>query len=56
MLTLILKFMTSQTGKQRITIQILLNISRAKGQQTTKFVELTEYNIRNVFLKKSCGR
>ena len=33
---LILKFMTSQTGKQTITIPILTNISRNKGNHTTK--------------------
>ena len=51
--------MTSQTGKQIITIHILPNISRKKGNQTMKFSQLIEYNIRNIFLEKSfrkCGR
>ena len=52
------KFMTSQTGQQIITIQILPNISRSKGNQTTKLGHLTEYNMRNIFLEKlytQCG-
>ena len=44
------KFMTSQTGKQIITIHILPNISRSKANQATKFGQLIEYNMRNVFL------
>ena len=34
--------MTSQTGQQIITIQILPNISRSKGNQTMKFGQLIE--------------
>ena len=45
--------MTSQSGKQLITIHILPNISRSKGNCTMKFGQLLEYNIRNIFLKKS---
>ena len=30
---------------------ILPNISRGKGNQTIKFGELMEYNMRNIFLK-----
>ena len=55
---LILKFMTSQPEKQIIPMQILPNISRSKGNQTTKFAQLTECNMRNIFLEKSyikCG-
>ena len=51
--------MTSQTGQQIITIHILFNISRNKGNQTMKFDQLIEYNIRNIFLEQSytqsCG-
>ena len=50
--------MTSKSGKQAIAIHILPNISRSKGNQTMKFAHLTEYNMRNGFLKKShpkCG-
>ena len=39
-------------------IRILLNISRRKGNQTMKFGQLIEYNMRNTFLEKSyikCG-
>ena len=52
-LNLISEFMTSQTGKQIITIHILLNISRRKGNQSMKFDQLIEYNVRNIFLQKS---
>ena len=48
--------MTSQPGKQRITIHILLNISRIKGNQTMKFGQLIEYPKRNIFLKKLCRK
>ena len=37
---------------------MLPNISRSKDNQTVKFGQLIEYNMRNVFLKKSytkCG-
>ena len=52
-------FMTSQTGYQTIVIYILPNVSRSKGNQTMKFGQLIEYNMRNIFLEKSnikCGR
>ena len=45
--------MASQPGKQTITIHILRNISRAKGNQTMKFGQLIEYNQSNIFLQKS---
>ena len=45
--------MTSQPGKQTIGIHILPNISTSKGIQTMKFGQLIEYNMRNIFLKKS---
>ena len=45
--------MTSQSGKQIIAIHILLNISRSKGNQTNKFVQLVKCNMRNIFLEKS---
>ena len=43
--------MTSQTGEQVISIHILLNISRGKVNQSMKFGQLIEYNMRNIFLK-----
>ena len=55
---LITKFVTSQPGKQAITIDILSNIWRSTGNQKIKFVQLIEYNMRNIFLEKSytnCG-
>ena len=45
--------MTPQVGKQTIAMYILPNISRIKGNQTMKFGQLTEYNLRNIFLEKS---
>ena len=54
MIRLILKFMTSHTGEQTITMHILPNISQSKDNQTMKFVKLVEYNTRKVFLQKSC--
>ena len=50
-LTLISKFMTSQTGQQVITIYILFNISRSKGNQAMKFGPLISSNMRNIFLE-----
>ena len=50
--------MTSQPGKQLISMHILPNISRSKSNQTTKFGQLIEYNMRNIFLEKpytKCG-
>ena len=41
-LRLILKFMTSSTGKQIITKLILPNISRSKGNQTMEIGQLIE--------------
>ena len=51
---LILKFMTSQPGQQTIGIHILPNISRTKDNQIMKFDQLIEYNMRNIFVEKSC--
>ena len=45
--------MTSQPGKQTIAIHILPNISRSKGNQTTKFGQFIEDNMRNIFLENS---
>ena len=50
------KFMTSQPGLQRIAIHILPNISQSKSNQTMNFDQLIEYNKRNVFLQKLCGK
>ena len=43
--------MTSQAGKHAIAIRILLYISRRIGNQTMKFVQLIEYNVRNILFK-----
>ena len=49
--SLISKFMTSQSGYQTISIHILSDISRSKGNQTMEFGQLTDYDIRNIFLE-----
>ena len=45
--------MTSKPGQQIITIHIL---SKGKGDQTMKFGELIEYNMKNIFLEKSYAK
>ena len=45
--------MTSQTIQQIIIIHMLSNISRSKGNQTMDFGQMTENNMRNVFIEKS---
>ena len=44
--------MTSQPGLPAISIHILPNISKTKGNQTMTFGQLIEYNKRNIFLQK----
>ena len=53
---LLSKFRTSQPSSQTITIHMSPNISRRKGNQTMKFIQLTEYNKINIFLQKSCRK
>ena len=43
--------MTSQTGQQIITIQILPNISRSKENQEMKSVQLIKLCVKNIFFK-----
>ena len=43
--------MISSNGKQIITKRILSNISRRISNQSMKFGQLLEYNMRNTFLK-----
>ena len=45
--------MTSSTGKQIITLHMLPNISRSKGNQTMKSGQVTEYKMRNNCFEKS---
>ena len=45
--------MMSQPGKQTSAIYILPNISRTNGNQTMKFGQLMECNMRNICLEKS---
>ena len=44
--------MTSQPGKQSIAIHLLPYISRGKDNETVKFGQLIQYNIRKIFLEK----
>ena len=53
---LISKFMTSQPGYIIITIHILPNISRSKGNQTMKFGQATEHHKENIFFQKPCRK
>ena len=48
--------MPSQPGLQTVAIHILPNISLSKGNQTMKSGQLIEYNKRNIFLQKLCGK
>ena len=48
---LILKFITPQSGKQTTALHLLPNISRSKGNQTMKFGQLIEDNMRNILEK-----
>ena len=41
------------TGQQIITIHVLPNVSKIKGNQAMKFGHLIEYNVRNTFHQKS---
>ena len=50
-LRLVSKLMTSQPGKQTITVQILRNISKSKNNQTMTFDQLIKFNMRNIFLE-----
>ena len=42
----------SQPGLQAIVIHILPNILRSKGNQTMKFDQLLDYNMRIIFIRK----
>ena len=48
--------MTSQPGQQTIAMHKFINISRSKENQTMKHGQLIEYNKRNTFLEKLCGK
>ena len=50
-LRLISVFLISQPGKLTITIHILPNISKSKGNKTMKFGQLTEWKVKNIFFK-----
>ena len=45
--------MKSDPDQQIIVIHILPDISRSKGNQTMKYGQLIDYDVRNIFLEKS---
>ena len=49
---LIPNLMTSQPGELTIVIHILPNISGNESNETMKFGQLIEYNMRNIILEK----
>ena len=49
----IFKLYNVTNWEQIITIHILPNISRSRGNQGMKFCQLIEHNIRNIFFEKS---
>ena len=51
-LRLIQNFIMSQSGKQIITVHIMLNISSCKDNQAMKFGQLIEDNVKNIFLER----
>ena len=55
-LSLISKCMTSPTGQQIITIDILSNISRIEDNQEMKFGQLRECIARNILFQKLCRK
>ena len=48
--------MTSQPSLQTIAIHLLPNISQSKSSQAMKIGQLIEYNKRNSFIQKLCGK
>ena len=48
--------MTLKPKKQTVTMHILPYILRSKDNQIVKFGQLIEYNMRTIFLGKSCPK
>ena len=51
-----IRLISSQTGKETITIHILPNIARVISNQTRKFAPLIEYNMKNIFFKNNAEK
>ena len=51
LISLFSKLLTSQPDKQTIEIHVMHNFSKSKGKQTMKVGQLTEYNMRNIFIE-----
>ena len=45
-----------QARTAKYLVPLLSNISRSKGNQTMKFGQLIECNMRNIFLQKVCTK
>ena len=48
--------MMSQTGQQIMTKHALSNISKSNDNKTMKFGQLTQYDVVNIFLQRSCRK
>ena len=54
--SLIQNVMTSQTGQQICNYKTHFAQHLKKGNQAMKFGQLIEYNVKNIFLQKSCRK
>ena len=50
------EIMNLKSEKQTVAIHILSNISKRKGNQTTKFGQLIQYNVGDFFIKNHADR
>ena len=48
--------MTPQPDLRTVAIHVLPNVSQSKGNQNMKFGQLIEFNKKNIFLQKLCGK
>ena len=55
-ISLISKFMASQSGKETIIIHVLPNISRSKDKKTLKSCQVLKCYKENVFLQMLCRK
>ena len=51
-----IRLVSSQTGKETITIHILPNIARVISNQAKKFGPLIEYDMKNIFFKNNAEK
>ena len=50
------EIMNLKSEKQTVAIHILSNISKRKGNETTKFGQLIQYNVGDFFIKNHADR